>query len=111
MGVDALYHADLAFEYNVNYNDSMGPYKLYQPFFLMPNGEIDGSIYYPRINKTFTYGFSLTTNTNTAPDSLLQGSGTIYYSTLPQYYLFTTNMKYNEANVKRIQTYMRNTEK
>ena len=46
-----------------------------------------------------------------APVDLLPGTGTIYYSTLPQYYLFTTNMKYNEANIKRIQTYMRNTEK
>ena len=111
MGVDALYHADLAFDCTVNYNDSMGPYKLYQPCFLMPNGEIDGSIFYPRISKTLTYKFSLTTNTSMAAEDLLPGTGTVYYSTLPQYYLFTTNMKYNEANIKRIQTYMRNTEK
>ena len=33
-----------------------------------------------------------------------------YYSTLPKYFLMCTNISYTEANIQRIQAYMRNTE-
>ena len=80
--------------------------RAYQPCFLMPNGAIDNQVYYPRTTKSFGYTIAGLHGGNTYDDSR-----DIYYKTLPQYFLMTTNMKYNEANIKRIQTYMRNTEK
>ena len=105
-GIHALMRTDLAFSCNINFNDRTELLKLYQPCFLMPNGAIDNQVYYPRTTKSFGYTIAGLHGGNTYDDSR-----DIYYKTLPQYFLMTTNMKYNEANIKRIQTYMRNTEK
>ena len=105
-GIHALMRCDLTFDYDVNFNDTTDIKKIYQPCFLMPSGHIDNQVYYPRTTKSLNYKFGLVDNSNT-----IQKTVNFYYTTLPQYFLFTTNMKYNEANIKRIQTYMRNTEK
>ena len=105
-GIHALMRTELAFNYDVNFNDTTDLKKLYQPCFLMPSGNIDDEIYYPRTTKSVQYKYGRTGHTDT-----VQKTADFYYTTLPQYFLFTTNMKYNEANIKRIQTYMRNTEK
>ena len=105
-GVHALMRTDIAFDYNISFNDPTALKKLYQPCFLMPNGAIDNQVYYPRTTKTFKYTIAGLREGGTYDDT-----ADIYYTTLPQYYVFTTNMKYNEDNIKRIQTYMRNTEK
>ena len=105
-GIHALMRTDLAFSYDINFNNPAELLKLYQPCFLMPNGAIDSQVYYPRTTKSVTYKWGLVNNSNN-----LQNTVNFYYTTLPQYFLFTTNMKYTEANIQRIQTYMRNTEK
>ena len=105
-GIHALMRCDLAFSYDINFNNPAELLKLYQPCFLMPNGAIDSQVYYPRITKSVTYKWGLVNNGNN-----LENTVNFYDTTLPQYYLFTTNMKYTEANIKRIQTYMRNTER
>ena len=105
-GIHSLMRADLAFDYNINFNDSTNHVKLYQPCFLMPSGHIDNQVYYPRTTKSVMYKYGLVNHNEND-----QRTVNFYYTTLPQYFLFTTNMQYNEANLKRIQTYMRNTEK
>ena len=107
MGIHALMRADLAFNYNINFNDATELLKMYQPCFLMPSGAIDNQVYYPRTTKNFEYTIGNLHKSGTTYDD----KADITYTTLPQYFLMTTNMKYNEANIKRIQTYMRNTEK
>ena len=105
-GIHALMRADLAFNYRINFNDTTDVKKLYQPCFVMPSGNINDQVYYPRTSKSLQYSFGLVEDGNTDAKTV-----NFYYTTLPQYFLLTTNMVYNEANSKRIQTYMRNTEK
>eukprot|EP00750_Incisomonas_marina_P022632 INCI4988.14.p1 GENE.INCI4988.14~~INCI4988.14.p1 ORF type:complete len:683 (+),score=112.28 INCI4988.14:1219-3267(+) len=106
ISIHKVMRCDLAFNYNINFNNPNELLKLYQPCFLMPNGAIDNQVYYPRTTKSFEYTIAGLSGGHTYDDAR-----DIYYTTLPQYFLMTTNMKYNEANIKRIQTYMRNTEK
>eukprot|EP00750_Incisomonas_marina_P024690 INCI5139.35.p1 GENE.INCI5139.35~~INCI5139.35.p1 ORF type:complete len:564 (-),score=78.78 INCI5139.35:62-1687(-) len=72
----------------------------------MPSGHINDQVYYPRTTKSMNYKYGLVGD-NANDEKTVD----FYYTTLPQYFLFTTNTKYNEANLQRIQTYMRNTEK
>ena len=67
------------------------------------------SVNYPYT--TFNFGFKYVENFLALYDSALEVRKDAYYSTFFKYQLFTTNLKYTEANIKRIQTYMRNTEK
>ena len=106
IGIHKIMHCDLAFNYNINFNDPTELLKLYQPCFLMPEGNIDNQVYYPRTTKSMNYKYGLVGDSTNAEKTV-----NFYYTTLPQYFLMTTNMKYNEANLSRIQTYMRNTEK
>ena len=105
-GIHALMRCDLAFNYNINFNNPAELLKLYQPCFLMPSGHINDQVYYPRTTKSMNYKYGLVGD-NANDEKTVD----FYYTTLPQYFLFTTNMKYNEANLSRIQIYMRNTEK
>ena len=105
-GIHALMRCDLAFHYNINFNNAAELLKLYQPCFLMPSGHINDQVYYPRTTKSMNCKYGLVGD-NANDEKTVD----FYYTTLPQYFLFTTNMKYNEANLSRIQIYMRNTEK
>ena len=105
-GIHRLMRANIAFQYNVNFNDTTDLGKLYQPCFYMPGGHINNELYYPRTSKSVTYKYGRTGHSEN-----VQKTANFYYTTLPQYFLFTTNMKYNEPNMRRIQEYMRNTEK
>ena len=95
-GIHRLMRADIAFDYNINFNDSANHFKLYQLCFLMPSGYIDDKIYYPRTSKSVQYQYGRTGHTETE-----QKTANFYYTTLPQYFLMTTNMKYNESNIKK----------
>lgn len=105
-GIHRLMRAGIAFQYHINFNDPVNHFKLYQPCFLMPSGHIDNHVYYPRTSKSVQYSFGLVENGYTD-----QKTVNFYYTTLPQYFLMTTNMKYSQNNMERIQEYMRNTEK
>ena len=50
-GIHALMRTDLAFGYNINFNDPANHFKLYQPCFFMPSGHIDNHVYYPRTSQ------------------------------------------------------------
>lgn len=110
-GIHALMRTDLAFNYEFSFNSgkSADVKKLYQPCFLMPQGNVNNQVYYPRIGKEFEWGYVKRGGDFGGPSG--KKEETMYYADLQQYQLMTTNMKYNEANIKRIQTYMRNTEK
>ena len=111
VGIHAIMRTDLAFNYELAFNSGSvaDVKKLYQPCFLMPNGNIDNQTYYPRVSKVFEYGYVKRGGDFEGPSG--RKSQTMFYADLQQYQLMTTNMKYNEDNLKRIQTYMRNTEK
>ena len=108
-GIDALMHADIAFNYQYGFKTTIR--KCYQPCFLMPNGNNNGGYDYPRTSINTSFRIMDIEDLNVAVPSLQTVTKSIHYSTLPQYYIMCTNMKYNEDNLKRIQTYMRNTER
>jgi len=106
-GVHRLMRCDLAFEYRVNFNQ-LTDYKLmYQPVFLMPNGSMNNQLYYPYCEKDFSLKYKPVQFDSTNNDPVTKHA---YYSTLPKYFLMCTNISYTEANIQRIQAYMRNTE-
>jgi hypothetical protein len=106
-GVYRLTRCDLAFEYRVNFNQLTDYKPMYQPIFLMPNGNMNNQLYYRYCEKEFSLKYKPvqfnSTNNNTVNKHA-------YYSTLPKYFLMCTNISYTEANIQRIQAYMRNTE-
>ena len=108
-GIDALMRADIAFDYQ--YGFSLDIVKCYQPCFLMPNGDNEGARNYPRTHFDMIYAVISVSDINASEPAEQYLTKSPAYTTLPQYYMFCTNMTYNEDNIKRIQTYMRNTEK
>ena len=91
-GIHALMRCDLAIHYNINFNNPAELLKLYQPCFLMPSGHINDQVYYPRTTKSMKYKYGLVGD-NANDEKTVD----FYYTTLPQYFLFTTNMKYNAS--------------
>ena len=110
-GIHALMRCDIAFGNNAYYNTNQS-YKIYQPVFYMPRATMNGEAFYPHTTQTIKFSYipyDQQWGTSTFTSSKI--TKTVYYGTFRQYQLFTTNMQYTEANLKRIQTYMRNTEK
>ena len=112
-GVHRLMRADLAFDNRISLNEKIVSRKLYQPVFLMPNGhydsdnQLDKGIYYPNASLNFTFSYEGLKDHIKNEHPVTKHC---YFSTLPKYFLMCTNMKYTEANIQRIQTFMRNTE-
>ena len=106
-GVHRLMRCDLAFSNKVNYN-SINQFKtIYQPVFIMPNGNMNDSVYYPSTTKQMTYKYKPIKSNGTHNDDVVK---TFDYSTLPKYFLMCSNIAYTDINLQRIQTFMRNTE-
>eukprot|EP00750_Incisomonas_marina_P022651 INCI4988.7.p1 GENE.INCI4988.7~~INCI4988.7.p1 ORF type:complete len:682 (+),score=115.04 INCI4988.7:1219-3264(+) len=82
ISIHKVMRCDLAFNYNINFNNPNELLKLYQPCFLMPNGAIDNQVYYPRTTKSFEYTIAGLSGGHTYDDAR-----DIYYTTLPQYFL------------------------
>ena len=108
-GIHALMRADLAFDYNVSFNDASDLKQIYQPCIYMPGGHVNNSVNCPYT--TFEIAYKYVENFQSLYSSATTVTKNVHYGTFSQYQLFTTNMKYNEDNIKRIQTFMRNTEK
>ena len=108
-GIHALMRADLAFDYNVSFNDASDLKQIYQPCIYMPGGHVNNSVNCPYT--TFDIAYKYVENFQSLYSSATTVTKNVHYGTFSQYQLFTTNMKYNEDNIKRIQTFMRNTEK
>jgi hypothetical protein len=84
---------DLAFEYRVNFNQ-LTDYKLmYQPVFLMPNGNMNNQMYYPYCEKEFSLKYKPVKfdSTNENP--------------VTKFFLMCTNISYTEANTKNTSLY------
>ena len=98
---------ELAFNNEIDYNSTTR--KMYTPAFVMAQGNIDGNVYYPRTSAEFKFKMGLWF----ADEEPIQTEQkrTVYYTTLPQYFAMTTNMKYTKDNVKLIAKYMQNMER
>jgi hypothetical protein len=106
-GVHRLMRCDLAFEYRVSSNQLTDHEQMYQSVFLMPNGNMNNQLYYPYCEKEFSLKYKPVEFDSTNDNPLSKHA---YYSTLPKYFLMCTDVSYTEANIQRIQAYMRNTE-
>lgn len=112
--VHYLMRLDLANNNHFNVADN-DPYTTYYPSYMIPTGLMknyeSGSLndrgYFPRtsvtmINSTLPikdkYSDWFIDNPDSRDDTTI---GTFYYSTIPKYFLLCTNVKYNEANIKR----------
>ena len=107
-GIHALMRCDLAFYNAVNYKDDATAYKMYLPCLYMPNANYAGQTYYPRISKEFKWKYK---NFEGGGDLSSEQTKDIYYLDLKKNHILTTNIKFTEDNVKRLQTYLRNTER
>ena len=114
-GIDALMRCELAFDFNVSLSttEPITNVKMFQPVYLMPNGHMDDSIQYPCIEQAFKFKYADYTNLPTPDDTQVVSveNNVATFTILPQYFLMCTNIKYTEDNIKRIQTFLRNTEK
>ncbi len=109
-GVHRLMRCDLTFEYRVNLNQLADFKMMYQPVFLMPNGNMNDQLYYPYCEKQFTFKYTPVTVTYPVGTHDASVTKSTYYSTLPKNFVMCTNISYDEANLQRIQIFMRNTE-
>ena len=106
-GIHYLMRTELAFNNEIDYNGTTR--KIYTPVFTMAQGNIDGKVYYPRTAKEFKFKTGLWF-ADAEPIGQEQNRH-VYYTTLPQYFVMTTNMKYTEDNVRLIAKYMQNMER
>ena len=90
-GIHALMRADLAFDYNVSFNDKSDLKKIYQPCIYMPSGRVNSSVNYPYT--TYEIAYKYAKNSEDLSEYATTVNKDIYYGTFSKYQLFTTNMK------------------